>query len=261
MTDDEWRRLIVASLSGGGPRRVFQPIVELEGGALVGYEALSRFDSGSPDEWFVAATRVGLDYELEMRAMLGALGDLPAVPAGAYLAVNISPATLVHPRFASDLRDVDLSRVVFELTEHAAVTDYTLLRSALGPLRRAGGIICTPVGPASTVSRLSVVPSVTVAGARLSVDDFGAGFASTRHVIALAPDFMKLDRSLVSGVDSSRVQRAVIAGLVTFGAKMGVQVVAEGIETETEAATLRALDVHSGQGWLFGAGAPLPSLL
>lgn len=245
----DWRRRINEVLNGGGPAMVFQPIYSMEPHVLVGFEALSRFPEGSPIEWFVNAVRVGLSYDLEIAAMRNALERLPEVPYGVYLAVNVSPSSVMSSRFAEDIAPYDLSHVVLELTEHDAVGDYAELRKALDPWRSQGTHVCTPVGQASTADRSSPSRKGEV---RVSIDDLGAGFASMRHVLWLAPDFMKLDIDLVRGIDRSRRHRALTSSLANFGAKMNVRLVAEGVETEAEYVTLRALDVHSVQGYFLG---------
>ena len=91
---------------------------------------------------------------------------------------------------------------------------------------------------------------------RVSVDDAGAGFASLRHVIMLAPDFVKLDRSWVTGIDADPTRQAMVAGLSHFARVTGCDLVAEGIEAEAERTTLAHLDVAFGQGFLLGPPAP-----
>jgi EAL domain-containing protein (putative c-di-GMP-specific phosphodiesterase class I) len=248
-----WRERINALLNGAGPGIVFQPIIELESNYPVGYEALARFDSGTPDDWFPAAIAVGLGYELEMICLTCALDQLGELASNLYMAINVSPATVIHEGFSEVVLGYDLGRVVLELTEHDAVADYETLRTILKPLRSQGANVCTPVGPHSTAVRAND-------SLRLSVDDLGAGFASMRHLASLAPDHMKLDISMVRGIDGDRGQRAMASAMVTYGAKMGIQVLAEGIETETELVTLRALDVHGGQGFLLGRPGELPAL-
>lgn len=233
---------------------VFQPIRLLESNELIGYEALARFGDDDPAKWFADAIDNGTSFELEMTAADIALDHLPDLPSDLYLAVNFSPSVVMTAGFTMRLCRHDLSRVVLELTEHDPVHDYAAMRAVLGPLRAGGANVCTPVGPASNKSRAVEGES----GMRLAVDDLGAGWASMQHIYSLLPDHMKLDISTVSGVDHNRGKRAMTAGMVTFGAKMGIQVLSEGIETEAELVTLRALDVTAGQGWLLGRPGPLP---
>ncbi|NAZ74702.1 EAL domain-containing protein [Kineococcus sp. T13] len=238
--EDELQRVRRARLArlddldaAGGPRVVYQPIVDLLSAEHVGAEALSRFPAGTPapDRWFAEAAEVGYGEDLELRAVANALRGLPRLPG--FLTVNLSPATLTSPALARLLEGVPLERLVVEITEHAAIEDYAALLATLEPLRRNG--------------------------LRVAVDDTGAGYASLRHVLAILPDFIKLDISLVRGIDADPSRRALAAGLVTFAASTGARIVAEGIETPAELAALRGLGVQLGQGYHLARPAPLPA--
>lgn len=216
-------------------RAVLQPICDLQSGAAVGHEALARFDSRPvrpPDHWFRAAETVGIGVDLELSALDRALGRLADVPDDAFLSVNGSPATFVHAQTRLLLADLRVDRIVLEITEHAPVHDYEVLSAGLAPLRERG--------------------------ARVAVDDAGAGFASLRHILRLGPDLIKLDRSLVAGIHSDDAQQALAAGLIGFARQIGARIVAEGIETAAELTTLRGLGVDYGQGYLFAPPAPEP---
>ena len=91
----------------------------------------------------------------------------------------------------------------------------------------------------------------------LSVDDAGSGFASLQHILELDPDYIKLDRSWVMGIDHDVARQALVAGLGHFSARFGCTLIAEGIETEPELATLRQLSAPLGQGFLLGRPAAL----
>ncbi|WP_432565495.1 EAL domain-containing protein [Kineococcus sp. SYSU DK003] len=217
----------------GGPQVVYQPIVDLASGIAVGAEALSRFPAGTPtpDRWFADAAEVGHGEELELLALRNAVHGLPHVPG--FLALNLSPSTITTPAFARALEGLPLDRVVVEITEHAAVSDYSVLLSMLSPLRARG--------------------------LRIAVDDTGAGYASLSHVLAVLPDFIKLDISLVRGIDADTSRRALAAGLVTFATATGALIIAEGIETASELAALRELGVQLGQGYHLARPAALAS--
>lgn len=209
-----------------------QPIVEMRGRVVVGAEALSRFPAGpfaTPGAWFAAARRVGLDVELEAAAAQRALELLPSRPADTLLAVNVSPRTLLAglPRLVG--RDQPWERVVLELTEHVPVEDYVPLNQALKRLRDRG--------------------------TRLAVDDTGAGFASLRHILDLAPDIIKLDIGLIRGVDRDPGRAALAEMVVRFADRVGATVIAEGVESEAEWRALRRLGVPWGQGYFFGRPA------
>ncbi len=204
-----------------------QPVVELDGGKVVGFEALSRFGGRVPtDRWFRAASRYGLGGELERLTLRNALALLPDLQADAFLAVNVSPAALEDEQVRGLLHAADLTRVVVEVTEHEAVGDYSELRAVLRGLRRGG--------------------------ARIAVDDTGAGFASLRHVLMLQPDVVKLDTSLSRAVHYDERQQKLVRALLTFAHEVSSVVLAEGIETEEQLVALRELGVPLGQGWHLG---------
>lgn len=149
------------------------------------------------------------------------------------MAVNLSSRTTCLPALPRILESVDPSRVMLELTEHAPVEDYDVLRRSLKPLRENG--------------------------VRLAVDDLGAGFSSLRHVLELLPDVIKLDISLVRNVAGDRSRQALARAMVTFAHATGARVTAEGVETEPERRLLRAMGVDLGQGFHLGRPEPLPA--
>jgi EAL domain-containing protein (putative c-di-GMP-specific phosphodiesterase class I) len=222
-------------IAAGGPVVLLQPIVDLATGARIGAEALSRFPAEwgkAPDVCFAEAHSVGLGHRLELLALERAAEHL-AVASG-YVAMNVSPATLLHPGCAELLGRLPLDRVLLELSEHDQVEDYGALDAVLQPLRAAG--------------------------LRLAVDDVGAGFSSLRHIVRTAPDVLKLDRSIVDGVAADPVLRTLVRAMVDFAHGCGAKVVAEGIETAEDAAALLELGVDLGQGWHFGRPAPAATL-
>ena len=215
---------IQAVIESGGIHPVYQPIVDLAKGRVTGVEALARFDTGMPLQWFEEASDVGLREELETSALAVALAGLPALPPTAYLALNLSPSTLLRRDVARLLGAVPLERIVIEMTEHAPVGDYEALNRALQPLRDAG--------------------------VRVAVDDAGAGFSSLRHILLMVPDIIKLDISLTRGIDGDRPRRALSCALVAFARETATTIVAEGIETDAELRTLKEIGVTQGQGFL-----------
>lgn len=209
-----------------------QPLVELCSGQIVGYEALARItapvaplDTGA---WFALARRCGLGPALEAAALRAALA-LPPTPDGAFLAINVSVSALEDPGVWAALPD-ELSGVMLEITEHELVRDYTGLMPRLAALRDRG--------------------------ARIAVDDAGAGYAGLRHMIELAPDVLKLDRSLIADIDRDLARQAMVEAFVRYARRVGTTICAEGIETEEELATATALDVAVGQGYLLARPAP-----
>lgn len=218
----------------------FQPIVEFHTGTVVGYEALSRFTNGiPPDITFGLASRSGLGLDLELATLRAAIDASSVLPVPAYLSVNASPALIASGKFRPLL--VGLTRsIVLEITEHVVIEDYPALihgLSALGP---------------------------TV---RVAVDDAGAGYASLRHVLELAPAFVKLDLGLIRGISADPARQALVAGMGYFALKRKIRLIAEGIETAAELKALRDLGIDYGQGYLLGrpqdsrGDGPWPSVI
>jgi len=224
----------VEQVLAGAVRMVYQPIVDLATGATIGVEALARFDHGSvrpPDVWFAEAATVGLRHELELAAVDAALADLDQLPDGWLLSLNAAPEVVVTSAFTERLADVDGERIIVELTEGTAVADYTVLLESIEGVRRTG--------------------------ARIAVDDVGAGYAGLQQIVRLRPDIVKIDRDITAGIDGDPVRRAMAVSLVSFGRETGCLIAAEGIERTAELETLGSLDVTWGQGYLLGRPAPL----
>ncbi|MDP9435069.1 MAG: EAL domain-containing protein [Actinomycetota bacterium] len=222
-------------LAGGGPRVVLQPIVDLATGLRVGAEALSRFPADwgkAPDVCFAEAHSVGAGHRLELLALERAAEHLADVSG--YVAMNVSPVTLLTAECGALLRRLPLDRVLLELSEHDPVEDYGTLTRTLAPLRARG--------------------------LRLAIDDVGAGFSSLRHIVLTAPDVIKLDRSMVQGVAEDPVLRTLVGSLADFAHSCSARLVAEGIETEDDGLALLDLGVDCGQGWYFGRPGPAADL-
>jgi EAL domain-containing protein (putative c-di-GMP-specific phosphodiesterase class I)/CheY-like chemotaxis protein len=207
-------------------RCVFQPIVRLTDLETVGYEALTRFADGTrPDARFSEASSLGMGAELEVATMTAAVEAARSLPDRSWLSLNVSPDVLVGTQeVANVLARVDRP-VVLELTEHDPIEDYDAVRRAVESL-----------------------PS----DVRISVDDAGSGFASLRHVINLRPDFMKLDRSWVAGLEADLARQALVAGLAHFASRTDCTLIAEGVERDEELGALRELAAELGQGFLLG---------
>jgi len=216
----------------------FQPIVRLVDGTIVGAEALCRFHAEPirpPNLWFDEAALVDLQLQLEVQVIETALDALHGLPGHLYLSVNASPSTVATGALAGVFANVDCSRVVLEVTEHAAVDDYDALLAQVAVLRGMG--------------------------VRVAIDDAGAGFSGLQHIIRMQPDLIKLDMSLTQKIDTDAARRALGGALVRFSAEANAIIVAEGIETQTEYNTLRSLGVSMGQGYLMARPMALADLL
>jgi EAL domain-containing protein (putative c-di-GMP-specific phosphodiesterase class I) len=220
-------------------RAAFQPVFSLRDGRLLMVEALTRFDRVAPAElatrstlqWFRAAGQVGLGVELELAAVDVALQACADLPAHVPLSVNTSPDTLLDPRLEALLSANVDREVVVEVTEHAVVADYPGLATAIAGLRARG--------------------------CRLAVDDAGAGFASLRHVVRLAPEIIKLDASLTQDIEHDPMRRALAASLVMFAHRTGSQLIVEGIERSEDLHVWHRLGADGAQGFLLGRPGPL----
>ena len=219
----------------GGPTVVMQPIVDVFTGARVGAEALSRFPAEwglAPDVCFQQAHSIGLGDRLELLALERAAELVEGVDG--YVAMNVSPGTLLTPECTALLERLPLDRILLELSEHDPVDDYPTLMAVLAPLRARG--------------------------MRLAIDDVGAGFSSLRHIVLTSPEVIKIDRTIIDGVTHDPVLQSLVRSLVDFGHGCRARVVAEGVETATDSAMLAALGVDYGQGWFYGRPGPAAEL-
>ncbi len=234
----EIRERTVQMLHSDALNIVYQPIYDLEKATVTGFESLSRFaatPARPPDRWFSEAHSVGLGVELEMMAISQALTLIPQLVNGLDLGINASPETILSPGFDLLLSGLDsLDHLVLEITEHAAVERYEEIAARLKPFRDRG--------------------------LKIAVDDAGAGYASFRHILNLEPDRIKLDMSLTRDIDIDPARRALAAALIHFSADTGSILVAEGVETASEVATLIELGVAKAQGYFLGRPMTLQAL-
>lgn len=207
----------------------FQPIVDLTTHKVMGVEALARFTEppvASPDVSFEQAERIGRGLELELLAIRTALDAARELPEHLTVAVNASPCTVMSPELLPVLlaAGIPAQRVIIEITEHASVADYPPLLQARADLRRHG--------------------------IRVAVDDAGSGYSSFRHIVALAPDIIKIDRELITGIDEDAALQAMVGSLVLYALQSNSVVVGEGVETAAELDRLALLGVDAVQGYL-----------
>lgn len=212
---------------------VYQPIWNLEDPRPVGFECLSRFSatpSRPPDRWFAEAAEAGLGISLELTAIQLGLSVLQYLPKDIYVAVNVSPETILSGDLPRILDVMPAEQVVLEITEHAHIEDYDRLLRALYPLRSRG--------------------------MRLAVDDAGAGYSSLQHILQVRPDLMKLDGTLTRNINLDPARKALASALVVFARETGSRIIAEGVETASELSALRNIGIETAQG--FFLGRPMP---
>lgn len=224
---------ILKVMTDGEMSTVYQPIFDIRRNRVVGFECLTRFSATpyrTPDVWFNEAAEIDRGPLLELSAIRLALSALKNLPNDIYLGVNASPDTIMADDFTSTFAGLPLHRIVLEVTEHAEVKDYDMLRDVVGPLRDRG--------------------------IRLAVDDAGAGYSGLQHILKLQPDLIKLDLALTRNIDADVARRALAAALVNFADATGSQIIAEGVESESELQALKELGVQKAQGYFLGR--PLP---
>jgi diguanylate cyclase (GGDEF)-like protein len=228
---EEQRAEVVSLLAKkDAPRMVVQPVLDVRTGLIAGYEALARFPDSDrpPNAWFSQAHRHGLGTALEARAVERALA-LPDRPDRVFLSMNLSPSALVSDEVWAVLPD-DLSGVVIEVTENELASRRESLDAGIERLRSRG--------------------------ARLAVDDAGAGYAGLKQLMYLDPDVIKLDRTLVTDVSRHPSKAALIESFARYGQRTGAQICAEGVETLEDLRTLAELDVTYAQGYVIARPGP-----
>jgi EAL domain-containing protein (putative c-di-GMP-specific phosphodiesterase class I) len=222
-------RALAASVEG--LEIYLQPVIDVATGAVWAYEALARFGAGAvptADAAIASAHRAGYGHALEAACLRAALARRADLPAGARLALNVSPAGLLS-RHVVDVWDTDLHGVVIEVTEHHLASN-DLALAEFARLRDRGAVI--------------------------AVDDVGSGYAGLIRLATLHPDFVKLDRTIVRGARESDAKRAVVETLVGFSHRIHAEVVGEGVESLDDLATLVEFDVDYGQGWAIARPTP-----
>ncbi|MEO6338766.1 MAG: EAL domain-containing protein [Caulobacteraceae bacterium] len=225
----------------------FQPIVDVDRGAVFAYEALVRGTGGEGAAHVLGAVnranRGLFDRDCRIRAIQLAQ-RLGAVEAGASLSINMMPTSvgdpangIQHTIAAADEAGFPAQRIIFEFTEHEPL-DIELVRRIIRTHRKWGF--------------------------RTAIDDFGAGHSGLTLLAELQPDIVKLDMALIHHIDTSRVKQVIVGSITRMCEDLGLVVVAEGIETDGEFATLRDLGVRLMQGFLLAMPAfealPIPIL-
>ncbi len=205
---------------------VFQPIIDLATGETLGFEGLSRFPAQpepNPARWFDTARQLGRSYPLELLALRRILSDARTIPNDCFIAVNLSPLTVLDPTVQEILTSAE-HRLVVEITEHEPFPEDFAAR--LKPLRDKG--------------------------IRLAIDDAGAGFASFTQLLRLRPDMIKIDGELTADIENDPVKRALATSIVQLAGELGSATIAEAIENPEQMRALQALGIQCGQGFLLG---------
>lgn len=225
----------------------YQPVIELGTGRIDGCEALVRWSRDgvavSPSEFVPLAEECGLVVELGRRVLRQVLADLPQLQAHGRrplsVAVNVSAPQLEDPQLLELVRrgvqGCAGASFLVEMTERVLIKDDDATLAALHRL--------------------------TDAGAHLVLDDFGSGYSAIGYLRRLPVDGIKLDRSVVAGVDRAPQHRRLVSGLVAMCREMGISTLAEGVETTGEHECVTELGVTLAQGFVFAPALPLPDMV
>jgi diguanylate cyclase (GGDEF)-like protein len=239
--DEQKRAALSAAISAviaeRALRPVYQPLVHLESGRVLGYEGLVRPMPGSPfagpGALFVAADVGGRIIDLDLACLATVIGGATAIPAPLGVALNVSPRTLEAPEFGAArlvnmLHDAGVApdRVILEVTERDVIHDVARV--------------------------VEVLERCRAAGIRIAADDVGAGNAGLRLLSQFRFDVVKIDLSLVQAGTGREAIRAVLPTLVDLGRRWGALVVAEGVETQAHLSMIMELGIEAGQGYLLG---------
>jgi diguanylate cyclase (GGDEF)-like protein len=226
-------------------RAVYQPVVDLNSGRVIGFEGLTRPlpESGfaDPGSLFAAAEAAGRTVELDFACLETVVSQATGLAPDQLLSVNLSPRTVEAPQFSADLLvslvvrcGMDPTRLIVELTEQQGIDDLPRVQRNLAALQRAG--------------------------VRVAIDDVGAGNAGLRLLSQFRFDIVKIDLSLVQDGTRRDSSRAVLSSLRELAGRWNAYVVAEGLETVGQLRVVRELGLAAGQGYLLGRPMPAPML-
>jgi EAL domain-containing protein (putative c-di-GMP-specific phosphodiesterase class I) len=223
---------------------VYEPIIELADHTVIGYEGLTRGPVGSglesPQTLFSVAYGAHLEYELDSLCRRLALQNAQGIEPGRKLFLNILPTSIHDPDFSEMRIRVLLERIglapkdlVLEISEREAISNFQIFRDAIGHFSSLGFGI--------------------------ALDDIGSGYSSLEAALELSPDYLKIDMSLVRGIDDNPPKQELLRGLQGLAEKLKADVIAEGIETEEELDAIGELGIKYGQGYAIGRGSPFES--
>jgi EAL domain-containing protein (putative c-di-GMP-specific phosphodiesterase class I) len=221
---------------------VYEPVVDARALTVFGYEALVRGQPGSgfasPGEMFAAAADEDLVFEFDCLCRQKAIEGAVDFPPGAKLFMNIRPTSIHDPSFQPDALKRTLEQcglgpadVVFEISEQESIENYVIFREARDEYGKLGF--------------------------QFALDDTGAGYASLEAVMELQPEFIKVDRAFVRGIDEDPARQNMVRAFRAVADRMNARIIGEGLDTLEELRTLGDLGIDFGQGWLFGKPTPL----
>ncbi|CAM5444446.1 EAL domain-containing protein [Rhodanobacter lindaniclasticus] len=226
----------------------YQPIVELDGGGMVGAEALLRWPSNRelgmrPALLIQAAEECGLIHRFTEYVLDQVASDGPRffrLHPGAYISVNLASVDLASDEVVEWLRRVVTTPGIAPYNLVVEVTEYSFIDP-----ERAN----------------HVINRIRALGVRVAIDDFGTGFSSLSHLNNLSADYLKIDKVFVDAIDTGSVTSEVVLHIINMAKSLNLTLISEGVETQAQADFLRQRGVVFAQGWLFSKAVPLDELL
>jgi EAL domain-containing protein (putative c-di-GMP-specific phosphodiesterase class I)/GGDEF domain-containing protein/CBS domain-containing protein len=223
-------------------RTVFQPVISLIDGRILGYEALSRGpeDMESPDVLFSVAKKLNKLWELEYLCRRKALENAERLRLHGCIFLNVSPDIINNPQLRTGMTieamsayGIDPNDVIIEITEKSALEDYKDYIKAVNHYKEQGYFI--------------------------AIDDAGSGYSGLKVISDIRPHYVKLDMAIIRNVDKDKFKLYLIKSFKDFCGATGIQLIAEGVETQAELETLIEIGVSYAQGYFIQRPSPLPS--
>jgi diguanylate cyclase (GGDEF)-like protein len=235
----DWVPRIREALNASSFRMLFQPVIELTSGRVIGYEALIRMVNGAgeliaPDQFIPVAERMGLIHDIDLWAVGHAIDRLHGLGPDSAVSINVNlsiyafrnPALLTLVREKLRETAVDPGRITFEITETAAVENYEQTRMMINHLREFG--------------------------CRFALDDFGTGFSSFNYLKQFPVDYLKIDGSFINNLLNDPIDQRLVRSMIEVGRALDKQIVAEFVENAETLALLKQYGVHYAQGNYIG---------
>lgn len=237
---EQLRRSILDLCENDGLSVHFQPIYAARDGSVFGIEALTRTVGPNPferiDQLFFNAILTDTICTLDYHCRENALREASALGIQQHtclLFINVCPETLTDPEHYPGLTDlfsdkwnISKDRIVLEITEASSITNYKIFKDAISYYRNRGY--------------------------RIAIDDFGAGHGGLKMLSMIEPDFVKLDRHFISNIDKASIKYNLVDAVTTVCHRIGIQMIAEGIERPDELKIVKDLGIDYMQGYLLG---------
>lgn len=215
-------------------RSVFQPILSLRDGSVLGYEALSRGPQGSelesPERLFFVAERCDRLWDLELLCRTKALAALQRIGIDSNIFLNVNPNVIEDKKFQQGFTKeylkeygINPENIIFEITERSAIENINEFKKIISNYKNQDY--------------------------KIAIDDAGAGYSGLNLISDIYPHYLKLDMNLIRGIDKDNIKQALVRSLCEFTRITGTELIAEGIETSSELQTLIEIGVHYGQGY------------